>query len=645
MTPKTYSLQHTLPRLPIPSLKESCAIYLHSLKPLLTPEQLAQTEKNVSDFLKSDLSRSLQQRLIDIDQASPNNWLEDNFWLRKAYLEWRDPLMVNSNWYMLGRDDVNHPQDLLVNNGVRPSGHFTYYQLHRAAHMIYRGLEYKEKLDVEEIPVDMIKGKPQCMWQHSRIFGITRIPLHHCDTLVQEDLSTCRHIIILVRDQVYQLPVYKKQANDTWERLSPQEIEEQLLAIVSHVLQLEQPQAPIGVLTSWDRDNWAIARNHLLALDPQNQETARIIESSLFAIGLDDNSHGADTGSWTKTAFCGHQGLGNGHNRWYDKSLTFVFESNGKCFLSGEHSPCDALLVSYAWDHMLDAPCPLPFNTNIVQPIPQRQQQNVHHLTWRTDAFIAQCLKDAQVAADATAAFSDSCTCYFDTFGTDWVKKTGKVPPDAFFQMVLQLAYYRLHKKVVATYETGSTRKYLRGRTDTIRTCSVESKAFVEGWCNTELDIKDKYDLLVKATATHRKYTQIASEGHACDRHLMVLRLLNSDHQMRNPATGKLESVPMHAMFQDPIFQKSQTWILSTSGLQAGIRLMGTGFGAAAVDGYGINYMAAPMLVKFGIECKNVPETVTAQKFSDTIRQTLLDMKDVCEQINNRPNEKQQAKI
>ena len=84
MTPKTYSLQHTLPRLPVPSLKESCAIYLHSLKPLLGSEEFAQTEKNVSDFLKSDLSRSLQQRLIDIDKTSPNNWLEDNFWLRKG---------------------------------------------------------------------------------------------------------------------------------------------------------------------------------------------------------------------------------------------------------------------------------------------------------------------------------------------------------------------------------------------------------------------------------------------------------------------------------------------------------------------------------------------------------------------------------
>ena len=78
----------------------------------------------------------------------------------------------------------------------------------------------------EEVPVDMIKGRAQCMWQHSRIFGINRVPLHHCDTLIQEDLSTCRHIIILVRDQVYNLPVYEKQNADQWRRLSAEEIEQ-----------------------------------------------------------------------------------------------------------------------------------------------------------------------------------------------------------------------------------------------------------------------------------------------------------------------------------------------------------------------------------------------------------------------------------
>lgn len=162
-------MQHTVPRLPIPSLEESCALYLQSLRPLLSHEEYTKSAKLVHDFVNSDLGKSLQQRLVDIDHASPYNWLEDNFWLRKgdkryksilycvfltqrlhmiAYLEWRDPLMVNSNWYMLGVNDPNHPQELLTTNGgVLPKGEFTHFQIHRAAHLIHRGLEYKEILE------------------------------------------------------------------------------------------------------------------------------------------------------------------------------------------------------------------------------------------------------------------------------------------------------------------------------------------------------------------------------------------------------------------------------------------------------------------------------------------------------------------
>ena len=64
-----------------------------------------------------------------------------------AYLEWRDPLMINSNWYILGRDDANQPKELLENGGIRPAGEFTYFQLHRAAHFINRAMEFKEALE------------------------------------------------------------------------------------------------------------------------------------------------------------------------------------------------------------------------------------------------------------------------------------------------------------------------------------------------------------------------------------------------------------------------------------------------------------------------------------------------------------------
>lgn len=61
---------------------------------------------------------------------------------------------------------------------------------------------------------------------------------------------------------------------------------------------------------------------------------------------------------------------------------------------------------------------------------------------------------------------------------------------------------------------------------------------------------------------------------------------------------------------------------------------MGTGFGAITQDGYGINYMAAPTLVKFGMECKRVKETATIHEFADTLAQTLTELRQVCEDVN-----------
>lgn len=125
----------------------------------------------------------------------------------------------------------------------------------------------------------------------------------------------------------------------------------------------------------------------------------------------------------------------------------------------------------------------------------------------------------------------------------------------------------------------------------------------------------------------------------------MVLRLLNMDHQIVSPVTGKLEPAPMHPMFEDPIFTKSQTWVLSTSNLHSGIYLMGTGFGSAVKDGYGVNYMAAPTVVKYTIEVKQVPDTVSAKEFGATLRKTLLELKDVCEQVQGSTGTAVQARM
>lgn len=81
----------------------------------------------------------------DLDRASPNNWLNDNFWLKKAYHEWRAPLPVNSNWWLLFHDDPNVPEDL--RRSIPSDGQITEWQVRRAAWLVRRLVDFKEKLD------------------------------------------------------------------------------------------------------------------------------------------------------------------------------------------------------------------------------------------------------------------------------------------------------------------------------------------------------------------------------------------------------------------------------------------------------------------------------------------------------------------
>jgi hypothetical protein len=67
-----------------------------------------------------------------------------------------------------------------------------------------------------------------------------------------------------------------------------------------------------------------------------------------------------------------------------------------------------------------------------------------------------------------------------------------KVSPDSFIQQALQLAWYRDQGYVTATYESASTRGFLHGRTETIRSVTSDSRAFV----GAMLDPKTEVSLL-----------------------------------------------------------------------------------------------------------------------------------------------------
>lgn len=151
----------------------------------------------------------------------------------------------------------------------------------------------------------------------------------------------------------------------------------------------------------------------------------------------------------------------------------------------------------------------------------------------------------------------------FYGYGGNFIK-SASCSPDAYVQMAMQLATYRLFEKQVGTYEATQTRVFLHGRTEVTRGVSLESEAFVKAMGlyshvkskkEKEIEISEKAALLRKAVANHSKYTGQAAQGQGVDRHLLGLAMLVK------------EGEPTPDLFNDAVFKRSKYWRVSTSHL------------------------------------------------------------------------------
>ena len=132
----------------------------------------------------------------------------------------------------------------------------------------------------------------------------------------------------------------------------------------------------------------------------------------------------------------------------------------------------------------------------------------------------------------------------FPHYGKLFIKAT-KLHPDFFMQMAIQLAHYRMHHAFAPTYETGHTRAFYHGRTDTVRTCSLASCTFVRTMEDASATAADKWSALKAACDSHGEQLQRVLTGQGVDRHM--LGLLVAAHL----------SGEQPAIFSDPAFKRS----------------------------------------------------------------------------------------
>ncbi|KAI8074138.1 acyltransferase ChoActase/COT/CPT [Gongronella butleri] len=611
---KTFSNQSVLPRLPIPDLESTASRYKRSLIPLLSSADYQQAASKVDAFVTSAFGRELQGRLHALDEreaAKGYSWL-DQLWLDKAYLSYREPTLINVNWWM---QFIDGPQGLVTpttQNTATPA------QINRAAGMIASLIDYSNRINNEEIAPDVTRSGPFCMHQLKGVFSTTRIAASPADKVVSQCPATAKHITVMYKDQIFSVDVIGPHG----QVVPVATIAKQLQQLTQHVdsLPAAERQLPVGLLTSDHRDTWSKVREQLEA-NPSNARVLQDIDASLFAVCLDDYSAPREL-DLTHRNYCHGD---NAHNRWFDKGFQLIVETNAAAGVNGEHSAVDAVVPLRIFDDVLQKePAQVAGDASVTLAAPR-------HLTWtfdNVDAF-KSVLQSAEQGAKTRIDNLDCKMLHYTDYGANFMKNS-KVSPDGWMQMVFQLAYFRHYGEPCATYESASTRKYLTGRTETVRTCSEETVAFTKMWDDKDVTMTDKLAAFSRAVASHSEYMRAAINGFGVDRHLFGLYL-----QM-TPEEAASEQA---AIFQDASFRLSQHWKMSTSNTSPG-RLSWGAFGPVVHDGYGINYAIDKEMVRLSVSsCHDASET-DSTAFRKTIQGVLDDFGDVSQRYMQQDGEK-----
>nr|XP_004657903.2 choline O-acetyltransferase [Jaculus jaculus] len=592
-----------LPKLPVPPLQQTLATYLQCMQHLVPEEQFNKSRAIVQRFgAPGGLGEILQQKLLERQERTAN-WVSE-YWLNDMYLNNRLALPVNSSPAVIFARQ--HFQD-------------TNDQLRFAASLISGVLSYKALLDSHSIPTDSAKGQlsgqPLCMKQYCRLFSSYRLPGHTQDTLVAQKGSIMpepEHVIVVCCNQFFVLDVVIN-----FRRLSEGDLFTQLRKIVKMASNEDERLPPIGLLTSDGRSEWAEARTVLMQ-DSTNRDSLDMIERCICLVCLD--APGSGDLSDTHRALQLLHGGGcskNGANRWYDKSLQFVVGRDGTCGVVCEHSPFDGIVLVQCTEHLLKHL--MKSSKKLVRADSVSELPAPRRLRWKCSPEIQGHLASSAEKLQRIVKNLDFVVYKFENYGKAFIKKQ-KYSPDAFIQVALQLAFYRLYQRLVPTYESASIRRFQEGRVDNIRSATSAALAFVQAVTDRKATVlaSEKLRLLQAAIQAQTEFTVMAITGMAIDNHLLALRELARDLCKELPE-----------MFTDETYLMSNHFILSTSQVPTTMEMFCC-YGPVVPNGYGACYNPQPETILFCISSfHSCPETSSAG-FADAVAASLVDMRDLC---------------
>ncbi|XP_072051499.1 carnitine O-acetyltransferase-like [Amphiura filiformis] len=582
------SFYKIMPRFRAPALHQTLHRYLLSVEPLITPHQHHVTKGIVLEFGKPGgigerLQQGLSHRMHTDDKWFHNMWL-DNYFLKDR----RSHILRNVA-------------------AVCPRQHFrgAVDQIRFAAKLTAGVLDFKSQLDTRTLSQDMMHGQPLCMMQYQALFHSCRVPDVKKDSLFfeHESLTASRHIIVVSNNQFYAVDVLDKNGtpldvNIIYDRL----------VYVNHATRIRD--IPVAILTTENRNTWSEVYQKM-AKSPVNRQTFDDINKAIFILCL-DKTEGVNEKSEMDDALYGLTGggsAGNSGNRWFDKSIQMYVSIDGKVGAVYDHSVSDGSVRARLLDHALNYAKDLhrPLIPKALLSEDCRPRKLSFHIDNESLSAITKASEKIDVICELQFAILK-----FHTFGKLFLKSQS-VSPDGFIQMAIQLTNYKLFRRPVATSESALLRMYRYGRTETIRSLSNASNAFVYAM-DSAPDTDRTCQLLVDAIDSHKQYTNWAITGNGVDRHLLALKLM---------ALERSDNLP--EFFQDIAYTKSSHFTVLSS--QVNLQLaIGTCFAPEYRDGNSLCYNVQDNNIFFTVG-SFTSSLFSAEEFAETLEESLYVMR------------------
>ena len=582
-------MSSNLPKLPVPELGQTLKKFLNTVHPLLTPEEYSHTSEVTEEFLKEE--GPYLQRLLLERAASRDNWLSE-WWLEVAYLQFRGPIPVYSSPVCLRKkEQFKSVSDMLdqVSKYLHGSGLF-FEQIRRGT-----------------LSQDRVGNTPLCMHQYESLPGTYRIPGVAMDSLRHSPDSN--HILVIHKGLFFKLPILIGEGE------SKKVLESHLIKhLLSQILATpEEGHVPVGVLTSLDRHTWSIAREEMMK-SAVNQHSLDVIEQSLLAVEFDQEGIPDYESLFLQSMTGDLRQNFRYYNRWHDVRYQKLITKDGYSFSCLEHTATDGppaiRQAAHAYDYTIPVP-DLPISPDL---LPELEE-----LKWEISPLVNSYITDAKYKLLELSKKLSVKVFSFSDFGKR-LPKSRRLSPDSMIQLAIQLTFYKIHDRPTACYESVTTRKFLDGRTDTIRPTSIESTALVIAMCSNQ-DTTVILRLLREFNTAHGRYSVEAMNGQGIGRHLFGLQLIAKQHDM-SPK-----------FFSDLGYTRNTHFRLSTSQLPAR-DYQYLGYAPLVEDGYGVCYNPQESDIHFIVSSFNsCPDTVTADKFSEILRHSLISVRTLLENI------------